>query len=255
MPLPEEAGQLTELTLWAVTVLMAIGAALIWYRGRNTEGKYAEHTIVSVMIPATAAAAYLTMATGYSVAVIEVVNLSGDVVKEAQPVFWGRYIDWLVTTPLLLFDIALLAGADRNTIATLVGLDIYMIVTGLIASFAATEVYRYVWWAVSTGAFLYLLYIVFVDLPKFADQNLGSDLMGTFSTLKNMLAILWLAYPVVWIIGTEGAGLVGLGIETLIFGFLDVTAKVAFGYILVNGIVTSAKTGAETGAAAAAGDD
>jgi bacteriorhodopsin len=243
MPLPEEAGQLTELTLWAVTVLMALGAALIWYRGRNTEGKHAEHTIVSVMIPAVAAAAYLSMATGYSVAVIEVVDLAGDTVKESQAVFWGRYIDWLVTTPLLLFDLALLAGADRNTIATLVGLDIYMIVTGLIASFAGTRIYRYV------------LYIVFVDLPKFAEANLGSDLMGTFDTLKNMLAILWLAYPIVWIIGTEGVSLVGLGIETIIFGFLDVTAKVAFGYILVNGIVTSAETGAEAGAAAAAGDD
>jgi bacteriorhodopsin len=251
MPLPdtEEITQVTELTLWAVVALMALGAVLIWYRGRNTEGKHAEHTIVSVFIPAIAAAAYLTMATGYSVSVITLTD------ESTQLVFWGRYIDWLVTTPLLLFDLALLAGADRNTLATLIGLDMYMIVTGLIASFAVNPTYRYVWWAVSTGAFLYILYIVFVDLPKFADANLGSDLMGTFSTLKNMLAGLWLAYPVVWILGTEGIGVITLGPETILYGVLDVLAKVGFGYILINGIVTSAETGAEAGAAAAAGDD
>ena len=60
MPLPEteEIGQVTELTLWAVVALMAIGAALIWYRGRNTEGRAEEHTVISVFIPAIAAAAY-----------------------------------------------------------------------------------------------------------------------------------------------------------------------------------------------------
>jgi bacteriorhodopsin len=251
MPLPasDEITQLTELTLWAVVALMALGAVLIWYRGRNTEGTYAEHTIVSVFIPAIAAAAYLTMATGYSVSIITLTD-GGE-----QLVFWGRYIDWIVTTPLLLFDLALLAGADRNTIATLIGLDMYMIVTGLIASFAVDPTFRLVWWGVSTGAFLYILYIVFVDLPKFADANLGSDLMGTFNTLKNMLAVLWLAYPVVWLVGTEGLSVLGLGPETVLYGILDVLAKVGFGYILVNGIVTSAQTGAEAGAAAAAGDD
>jgi bacteriorhodopsin len=167
---------------------MAIGAALIWYRGRNTEGRAAEHTIVSVFIPAIAAAAYLTMATGYSVTIIELT--SGD----SQLVFWGRYVDWLLTTPLLLFDLALLAGADRDTIATLMGLDADMIVTGMIAAFEADPAYRYVWWMVSTGAFLYILYIVFVDLPRIADANLSGDLRGTFGTLKNMLAVLWLGY-------------------------------------------------------------
>lgn len=49
----------------------------------------------------------------------------------------SRYVDWLLTTPLLLLDLALLALAVPRRrvglIATLMGVDVFMIQTGWLA--------------------------------------------------------------------------------------------------------------------------
>jgi bacteriorhodopsin len=48
-----------------------------------------------------------------------------------------------------------------------------------------------------------------------------------------MILVLWLVYPVWWLIGTEGIGAIGLGVETAGFMVLDLTAKVGFGFVLL----------------------
>jgi bacteriorhodopsin len=44
---------------------------------------------------------------------------------------------------------------------------------------------------------------------------------------------LWTAYPIVWLIGTEGLSLIPLYWETAAFMVLDVLAKVGFGFLLL----------------------
>jgi bacteriorhodopsin len=45
--------------------------------------------------------------------------------------------------------------------------------------------------------------------------------------------ILWSLYPVVWVIGTEGVGAVGVSTEVFLFLVLDLLAKVGFGFLLL----------------------
>jgi len=69
---------------------------------------------------------------------------------------------------------------------------------------------------------------------------------------------LWTAYPIVWIVGTEGLGLVPLGPETALYAVLDLSAKVGFGLLLVRSrdvIGQSARARAGAGAAATTTDD
>jgi bacteriorhodopsin len=37
--------------------------------------------------------------------------------------FYARYVDWSITTPLLLLDLGLIAGADGALIAAVIGCD------------------------------------------------------------------------------------------------------------------------------------
>jgi bacteriorhodopsin len=37
--------------------------------------------------------------------------------------FYARYVDWMITTPLLLLDLGLIAGADPALIAAVIGAD------------------------------------------------------------------------------------------------------------------------------------
>jgi len=208
-------------------IAMLLGTFYFIVKGWGvTDPEQQEYYILTIMVPAIAAASYLSMFLGFGFSLVEV---GGAELR----IYWARYADWLFTTPLLLLDLALLADADRNTIYALVLTDAFMIVTGLVGALENNVfVYRYIWWTVSTIAFVFLLYMLYGTLTsKVADMD--SATQSTFSTLRNITLVLWTAYPIVWIVGTEGAGIVPLGVETLLYAVLDVTAKVGFGLILL----------------------
>jgi bacteriorhodopsin len=191
-----------------------------------------EFYIVTIFITAIAFVNYLSMALGFGLTTIEIGG-------EELPIYWARYTDWLFTTPLLLIDLGLLAGANRNQLSTLVGLDVLMIGTGAVATLSTAGVLlspvgdRIIWWGVSTGLLLVLLYYLFGTLTEEANQLSGAA-RSTFSTLRNLIVVVWLVYPVWWILGTEGLGMISLYSETAGFMVLDLVAKVGFGIILLS---------------------
>jgi bacteriorhodopsin len=209
------------------TVLMMLGLVYFLAQGWGVEDpRKKEFYIITTLIPGIAAASYLSMFFGFGLT--EVSLETGRVVD----VYWARYADWLFTTPLLLLDIGLLAGASNRDIGALVGLDAFMIVTGLAATLMKVVVARYAFWTISTIAMLLLLYYLYAVFSE-AAADLDEDAKGTFNVLRNLILVAWAVYPVVWLVGTEGAGIVNLYVETLLFMILDVTAKVGFGFILL----------------------
>ena len=217
-------------TLWLGigTLLMLIGTFYFIARGWGVTDKEArEYYAITILVPGIASAAYLSMFFGIGLTTVEVAGMA-----EPLEIYYARYADWLFTTPLLLLDLALLAKVDRVTIGTLIGVDALMIVTGLIGALSKTPLARYSWWLFSTIAFLFVLYYLLTSLRSAAKQR-SAEVQSTFNTLTALVAVLWTAYPILWIVGTEGAGVVGLGIETLAFMVLDVTAKVGFGFVLL----------------------
>ena len=209
------------------TVLMMLGMVYFLAQGWGVEDpRRKEFYIITTLIPGIAAASYLSMFFGFGLT--EVPLETGRVVD----VYWARYADWLFTTPLLLLDIGLLAGASNRDIGALVGLDAFMIVTGLAATLMKVVIARYAFWTISTIAMLFLLYFLFAVFTE-AASDLDEDAKGTFNVLRNLILVAWTLYPILWLIGTEGAGVVNLYVETLLFMILDVTAKVGFGFILL----------------------
>jgi len=61
-----------------------------------------------------------------------IVNAPGK--HAAREIYWARYADWLGTTPLLLLDLALLAGLSGVDIVLISIADVGMIVTGVAAA-------------------------------------------------------------------------------------------------------------------------
>jgi bacteriorhodopsin len=241
-----------SLWLWLGAAGMFLGMlAFIGMGWGERDPRRQEHYIITIFIPAIAFTMYLAMALGFG---LTSVSIAG----ETLPIYWARYADWLFTTPLLLIDLALLIGANRNEIATLVGLDVAMIGTGLLATLTGGEggvlsagAQRLVWWGVSTAFLLVLLYFLFGELARKADRSSAGSL---FSRLRGIIVVLWIAYPVLWLLGTEGLGIVSLYVETALFMVLDLSAKVGFGFILLQGL-GSIEGAPETSGAAATADD
>ncbi|WP_425600870.1 bacteriorhodopsin [Halobaculum rubrum] len=227
---PLQMGQITSRPEWIWlalgTAFMGLGTIYFMMRGMGVEDPDAKKFYaITTLIPAIAFTMYLSMLLGYG---LTMVPFAG----EEHPIYWARYADWLFTTPLLLLDLALLVDADRGTILALVGADGIMIGTGLIGALTQVYEFRFIWWAVSTAAMLYILYVLYFGFTKKANA-MSDDVGSTFRVLRNLVLVLWSAYPVVWLIGSEGAGIVPLNIETLLFMVLDVSAKVGFGLVLL----------------------
>ncbi|MFB6111635.1 MAG: bacteriorhodopsin [Halobacteriaceae archaeon] len=235
------------------TVLMLLGTLYFIARGWGVDDPEAqEYYIITILIPGIATASYLSMLFGFGLTEITLTNpINGRTVLD---IYWARYADWLFTTPLLLLDLGLLAGADSRTIGALIGLDGFMIVTGLVGALTTVPTFRYVWWLVSTIALLFILYYLYGILSDKA-ADFGGERASTFKTLRNLVLVLWSVYPVLWLVGTEGAGIVPLYVETLGFMILDVLAKVGFGFILLRSrAIFGEGAGAEAAGSAAAGD-
>ncbi|MEF8883910.1 MAG: bacteriorhodopsin [Haloarculaceae archaeon] len=250
MPQPGSEG----IWLWIGTAGMFLGMLYFVATGWGEDDeKRQEFFIVTILIAAIAFVNYLAMALGFG---STMVNVGG----EERLIYWARYTDWFFTTPLLLVDLALLAGASRNQIATLVGLDALMIATGAVATLAGgnfaafgldDSARRIIWWGVSTGLLLALLYFLFGTLSEQA-QSLSSDVGAKFAQLRNLIVVIWLVYPAWWLIGSEGLEIVGLPIETAGFMVLDLTAKIGFGFLLLSSRQVLDDVSSATGATEAA---
>lgn len=213
--------------LWIGTIGLALGALVfLLMAAREKPGHRWFHTI-TFFVAAIAAIAYLAMALkqGWF-------PITREGQAAAEPFYWARYVDWFFTTPLLLLDLALLAGATREAIAWLMGLDVLMISTGFFAGITAGNI-RYVWFVVSCVIFLWMLWVLLAEILKAARQR-PPEVRSKFNQLAVLLAILWTVYPILWILGTEGVNAIGITGEVATFAIIDLIAKVGFGFLLLS---------------------
>jgi bacteriorhodopsin len=214
----------TQLWLWIAFAGMVIGSVVFGLKAaaqRRKEGM--EFALVSFFITLWAATMYLSMVLGETV----LFDFKGQ-----HTLFWGRYLDWVITTPLLLLDLGVLAGARPKLVAGVMGADVFMIVTGVIATLEGSPT-NYLWYVISCGAFLAILGALLTEFSVTARRRNGK-INRLFQKLRNILIVLWIGYPIVWILGAEGFRVLNVEVETACYAILDLCAKVGFGFILTS---------------------
>ena len=144
--------------------------------------------------------------------------------------YWVRYLDWLVTTPLLLMDLAALAGVSAEDTMMTVILDVLMILAGL-AGGLTSGFPCFVLWVLGCIFFVPIVYDLAVTFRSKASA-VGPEAGATYSKLTALTVIVWSAYPVVFFFA-EYSGILSVSMEVLAYGIMDVTAKCLFGFILL----------------------
>jgi bacteriorhodopsin len=167
-----------------------------------------------------------------------------------------RYVDWLLTVPLLLLEtIAVLnlpAVNRKSLVSRLVPASAAMIVLGYPGEIATANGTKELWGALSTIPFLYILYILFVELTKsLASQP--AEVAATVGRLRLLLIATWGVYPISFLLpvimdNADGAGaFVGRQIG---YTVADVLAKCLFGLTIYK--IARLKSAADDSAYAAA---
>jgi bacteriorhodopsin len=114
-----------------------------------------------------------------------------------RQVFWARYVDWALTTPLILLNLAFLAGLDGSNILVALFADLAMVVTGLFFAYARTEAPRWGWYAMSCVAYLVVVHQLVVPGRR-AVLNKDRKIGKIFALIGGFTVVVWALYPVVW---------------------------------------------------------
>ncbi|KAL3423168.1 heat shock protein 30 (bacteriorhodopsin) [Phlyctema vagabunda] len=225
-------------TLWVVFVLMFLSTLAFIYMAYKTPVQKRLFHVLTAFITTFATISYFAMATGDGVnfakeVIVESHKHTGvDTVTEVyRQVFWARYVDWSVTTPLLLLDLAFLAGLNGANILVAIVADVLMILLGLFAAFGHSDGQKWGYYGMACVAFLVIIYQLAIPGRR-AVASKDAKTSKLFVSIASFTVIIWTLYPIVWGIG-DGARKMSVDAEIVSYAVLDVLAKPIFGFWLL----------------------
>merc|ERR1711912_137939 len=150
-----------------------------------------------------------------------------------------RYMDWLLTVPLLLIEILLVMKLDDNKYSskawTLGVGSALMIVSGYYGELVVTGdlTPRWMCWALSMMFFLYIVYELLVGLSDATNSEANPEIKGKIQTAQVMTVISWCTYPIVYLIPMLGfnPGHAVMGIQ-IGYCVSDIISKCGVGLVI-----------------------
>lgn len=214
---------MVELSTWFTlgAAGMALGALGLAFGFRLVPRSNRRRYSILVAVPLIAVGAYALMA----------LDIGAIETETGETIFAFRYLDWLLTTPLHVLYLGLLAGVARGTIARAMGLMGATIALGFGGAVLAPPL-KWVLFAAGSLAFAGVVYDAFTSFDEAAQ---GDPALGVFRKLRAFVVVLWLIYPVIWVLAPVGFGMMQIDTSALVISYLDVVSKVGFGLIALSG--------------------
>jgi bacteriorhodopsin len=202
---------------------------------QRVAAKYRNALVMSSMVTFIAGYHYMRIFNSFNESSADMtVNVSG-----AQGSFNEayRYVDWLLTVPLLLVEViavlALAKEVSRSLIMRLVPASAAMIALGYPGEISNDQNTQVLYGVLSTLPFLYILYVLFVELGKSLDRQ-PAGVAETVGRLRLLLIATWGVYPISYILGMGGDAtsqqFVGVQVG---YTVADVLAKCVFGLTIL----------------------
>merc|ERR1712146_270973 len=161
-----------------------------------------------------------------------------------------RYMDWLLTVPLLLIEILLVMKLDEKTYSekakTLGVGSALMIVSGyygeLVISRDLTP--RWMCWFISMMFFLYIVYELLVGLSEATNKETDPTIKGKIQSAQVMTVISWCTYPIVYLFPMLGIN-AAQAVVSIQIGYCasDIISKCGVGLLIYQ--ITYAKSNKE----------
>jgi bacteriorhodopsin len=162
-------------------------------------------------------------------------TVTDGVVKQTGQAFNDayRYVDWLLTVPLLLIELILVMRLPQpETIQKSVKLGLLaalMVILGYPGEVASDAGTRWLWWALAMVPFAIIVYDLFVGLKE-SIATQPEQARGLVSTARWLTVGSWCFYPIVFVLPM--LGLSGGSAATAVqvgYTIADIVAKAVFG--------------------------
>ena len=147
-----------------------------------------------------------------------------------------RYVDWLLTVPLLLVELILVMKLSKSeTVSKSVRLGLLaaiMVVLGYPGETSDVASTRWIWWALSMVPFLWIVYELFVSL-KASISSQPEEARGLVNSARWLVVLSWSFYPIVYVLPMIGltGGTASAAVQ-IGYSIADVVAKAVFGILI-----------------------
>jgi bacteriorhodopsin len=218
---------------------MGCATIFFWLQLPNVSKPYRTALIITGLVTAIATYHYVRIfnswGEAFNVSNVEggdyTVKLSGAPFNDAY-----RYVDWLLTVPLLLIELILvmkLPKADTVKLSWSLGVaSAAMVALGYPGEIQDNLAVRWFWWAMAMIPFCYVVMTLVSGLND-ATAKQPDSVKGLVVMARYLTVISWLTYPGVYIIKNMGlAGNIATMYEQVGYSIADVVAKAVFGVLI-----------------------
>jgi len=227
-----ESDDFVGISFWLISMALVAATAFFFLETQRVDGKWKTSLTVSGLVTLVAAVHYFYMRDVW-------------VETGATPLVY-RYIDWLITVPLLMVEFYLILRA----ITAVSGGVFWRLMIGTVVMLAAGYmgeagyINPMLGFVVGIVGWAYILYeIFFGEAGQVAAEKASASVQSAFSTMRWIVTIGWAIYPLGYFMGYF-AGMDGpdaANALNVIYNLADVLNKIAFGVIIWNVAVTESE--------------
>mmetsp|Transcript_34399 Transcript_34399/g.70948 ORF Transcript_34399/g.70948 Transcript_34399/m.70948 type:complete len:255 (+) Transcript_34399:136-900(+) len=213
------SGAVFDVLAW---IALLVTALFMCFKAVNEEPGVRKFYYINSFICGVATFAYFAMISG----------MGWETIMGCRQLFYVRYIDWAITTPLMIMNLGLLAGEDPVLIAAIMGSDVAMIFCGYMGSVALVPTVKWLWFIIGLAVYAPVVFaIVRIFRQKVIDIN-DVDRIELYGKVSLLTIVVWSLYPFVWLLSV-GVGAFGVSAESISYAILDVTSKCFFSFLIV----------------------
>jgi bacteriorhodopsin len=212
---------------------MAMFAASVFFffERQTVDGKWKTSLLIAGLITMIAAVHYYYMRDFY--------------LSTGQSPTQYRYIDWILTVPLMCVEFYLILkafGAPISLLWKMIGYSLLMLIAGYLGetAFRSNSV---LWGIISTLGYVGILYEVWMgSASKLAGNSKDPNLQAAFKALGWFVLVGWAIYPIGYMaIETDGwlRNVIAVQSMDLIYNIGDAVNKIGFGLVIYSLAVRS----------------
>jgi bacteriorhodopsin len=211
------------ISFWLISMALVAATAFFFLETQRVMGKWKTSLTVSGLVTLVAAVHYFYMRDVW-------------VTTGSTPTVY-RYIDWLITVPLLMVEFYLILSAITKVPAGVFWRLIIGTLVMLVGGYLGEAGYLAVWPAFIIGmvGWVFILYEIFAgQAGKINAEKSPASVQSAFSLMRWIVTIGWAIYPVGYFFGYLTGSNPGDSMKALnvIYNLADVLNKIAFGVII-----------------------
>ena len=218
-----KADDFVGISFWLISMALVAATAFFFLEIQRVEGKWKTSLTVSGLVTLVAAVHYFYMRDVW-------------VATGSTPTVY-RYIDWLITVPLLMVEFFLILAAITKVPSGVFWRLLLGSIVMLVGGYMGEAGYMGVWpgFLIGMGGWAFIVYEIYAgQAGQINAASAPASVQSAFKLMRNIVLVGWAIYPLGYFLGYLAGGKPEDSADMLniVYNLADVVNKIAFGVII-----------------------